>query len=231
MVDGQRYDFRVWGLHNGVALIEDMPTKSRWDHITGECIHGAHRGVELEHGPMLQYFKAEQAARRYPAARVALSRPSLIARLLHRTLIHRMLSPEGYLPGFFFKPSLTVEDERKLRMELGLGVVYKGQAQRFYPLSRISEAGAVIDTIADQRLIIYVDPMSSVPVAARTEASAGTWAGEDLVLDNGDRIRDRQLVDVNGVIHDFDQPLQLFTRWYGFALTFPNCDIYEPPTP
>lgn len=225
-VEGQNYDFRVWGLHNGVALVEDMQTRSRWDHITGECIHGRHRGYELEAGPLLQYFKAGQAARRYPSARLALSNPPLRARLLHRTLIRRMLSPEGYLPGFFFKSSLTVEDERRLRMERGLGVVYKGEAQRFYPVSAIEQAGAIVDTIAGRRLLVYIDRDSQVPVAGQTDASSAEWQGDELVLDTGDRVRDRQRVGQNGMIFEFEQPLQLFTRWYGFALTFPNCDIY-----
>ena len=28
-VEGQRYDFRVWGLHNGVALVEDLRTRTK----------------------------------------------------------------------------------------------------------------------------------------------------------------------------------------------------------
>ena len=26
-----------------------------------------------------------------------------------------------------------------------------------------------------------------------------------------------------------ERPLQVFTRWYGFALTFPHTEIYEAP--
>ena len=227
-VKGKVHDFRVWGLHNGVALIEDLQTRSRWDHITGECIHGVHRGQELERGPMLQYFRASQAARRFPEAELALSQPPLRARLLHATLIKKMLSPEGYLPSFFFKASLDKEDERHTRMALGLGVIYRNQAQRFYPLGYLNSAGPLFDKLGGERLLIYVDPASKVPVAIHTNAKTADWEGDDLVLDNRERIRDRQRIMPNGAVFECDQPLQLFTRWYGFALTFPTCDIYKP---
>ena len=31
----------------------------------------------------------------------------------------------------------------------------------------------------------------------------------------------------NAVWEDDSRPLQLFTRWYGFSLTYPGCHVYE----
>ena len=45
--------------------------------------------------------------------------------------------------------------------------------------------------------------------------------GEELVLESG------VLRDASGERLEMDRPLQLFSRWYGFALTFPGTNIYE----
>ncbi len=34
------------------------------------------------------------------------------------------------------------------------------------------------------------------------------------------------LKDASGERLEMDRPLQVFSRWYGFALTFPGTDIY-----
>ena len=41
------------------------------------------------------------------------------------------------------------------------------------------------------------------------------------------RLRDGVLYGADGQRLEIDRPLQLFTRWYGFALTFPGTAIYE----
>jgi hypothetical protein len=41
-------------------------------------------------------------------------------------------------------------------------------------------------------------------------------------------LRDGVLYDSAGQYREIERPLQLFTRWYGFALTFPGTTIYEP---
>ena len=44
--------------------------------------------------------------------------------------------------------------------------------------------------------------------------------GEALVLESG------VLRDASGDRLEIERPLQLFSRWYGFALTFPGTAIY-----
>jgi hypothetical protein len=44
--------------------------------------------------------------------------------------------------------------------------------------------------------------------------------GEELVLEGG------VLRDASGSRLEIERPLQLFSRWYGFALTFPGTTIY-----
>ena len=228
-VAGERLEFRAAGLYNGLGFVEDTKTGSYWDHITGESVHGELRGAELAEGPTLEYWGAAQAARRYPNAELALSRPTLLSRILHTALLRRMLSRTGHLPLMLFGPSLEHEDERRPRMELGLGVYdVEGGSRCFYPLDTIRAAkGALVD--AERGLLVYIDPESGIPVAARVDASSCRFDDDELVLDTGERIRDRQLVGANEAARPLDQPAQLFTRWYGFALTFPGCAVYDHP--
>jgi hypothetical protein len=44
-------------------------------------------------------------------------------------------------------------------------------------------------------------------------------------LDNGSIVRMGVLLNRNGERQRAERPQQMFTRWYGFSLTFPECEI------
>jgi hypothetical protein len=227
LIDGKPHRFRVGGLYNGLALIEDVETRSYWDHTTGECIHGPLRGTQLAGGVPLQYLTAEATRDRYPQAQLAISRPGVRQRVMHRMVIRRMLSPEGHLPSVF-SPSLLADDERRPRMELGLGVWWPG-VSRFYPLDVLRQhGGAVFDSLGERRVLVFLDQGSAAPVAARTDATHVRRDGQDLVLDTGEIVRGHERIDAKGVPHRLELVPQMFTRWYGFSSTFPGCDVYTP---
>lgn len=227
IVDGAIHEFRVAGLYNGLALIEDVQTRSYWDHVTGECIHGPLRGKQLEHVIPLRYLEAQDTVRRYPRARLAISRPGFRQRVLQRVFLRRMLTKEGHLP-FMFPASMAEDDPRRPRMELGLGVWWPG-VSRFYPMEILQQGGgAIVDTLGGRQVLVFLDPRSRAPVAGYTEATECRWDGEDLVLDNGDVISDIRRVDRDGRTQPFELLPQLFTRWYGFSSTFPGCEVYDP---
>ena len=52
--------------------------------------------------------------------------------------------------------------------------------------------------------------------------------GAKIRLENG-TVRDGTLFDSRGRRVEAERPLQVFTRWYGFALTFPTTSIYSRP--
>lgn len=220
------YNFRVCGLYNGLALMEDMQTRSYWDHTTGECIHGELRGTQLPDVQPLRYVTPRNALHHHPDARIAVSKPSIRQRLLERVFLNRMLTDKGHLP-FLFAPSMSKGDERRPRMELGLGVWWPGTT-RFYPMDVLREKGrALIDTIGERRVLVFIDPGAHAPVAARVEATECRWDRDDLVLDDGSVVRDMTLEGPSGVSQPLELFPHLFTRWYGFSATFPGCDIYE----
>jgi len=72
-----------------------------------------------------------------------------------------------------FAGTLSKEDERRPRMELGLGV---WTSAKYYPMERIREHSLGSTGMASVRRV--------------------------------------------------QRPQQVFARWYGFALTFPGCEIF-----
>jgi hypothetical protein len=240
VVQGQVHRFRVTGIYNAMSMMSDYETGSVWEHVTGECIRGPLQGTQLL-TRSAQHLTAAQVLEAVPDAQIALSKASWRSRLLDALLLRRMLDPTGYVPGVF-RLSMTKHDTRLPELELGLGIWSGGQA-RFYPLKTIrDQQNALVDTLNQQQLVVYIDPVSGAPAAHRTSAQIQGWEGETLALDSGERIR-------NGAVRTgateatqatqaaettagqpLDRPNQQFTRWYGFSYMFPGCEIYANDT-
>jgi hypothetical protein len=127
-----------------------------------------------------------------------------------------------------FTDTIAQEDERRPTMEIGVGL-WNDDVRVYYPVSAIRDAGKVlIDDLAGQMVAIYLDPGTGAPLALYTAATAASWQGEELRFDDGTTLRDGVLVDADGSTVDIRRPLQLFTRWYGWALMYPDTEIREP---
>ena len=63
-------------------------------------------------------------------------------------------------------------------------------------------------------------------MALFVDAGAATLQGNEIRLDTGDVIRSGVLMDPGGRRRNAERPLQIFTRWYGFALMFPGCEVF-----
>ena len=46
MVDETLFHFSAGGLFNGLVLLIDDETRTYWDHITGEAVHGPRTGAQ-----------------------------------------------------------------------------------------------------------------------------------------------------------------------------------------
>ena len=123
---------------------------------------------------------------------------------------------------------LDPQDKRLPQMELGVGV-WSGDKACFYQRSVLMNNNrAVMDTIGKRRILVYIDPQTSTPTAVYSDALSFWWAKDTLHLNNGSRIENGILRNREGEQVKLEYPRQVFTRWYGFAYTFNNCDIYQP---
>src|SRR5215831_7911796 len=228
IVTGRLHRFRVTGIYNSMSMMSDYETGSVWEHVTGECIQGSLQGAQAQTRPA-QYLTAAQLVEAVPDARIALSRASVRSHLLNVLLLRRMLRPTGYMPGVF-RLAMTKRDKRLPELELGLGIWMNGRA-RFYPMRTIkSQQNALIDTLGQQQIVVYIDPVSGTPAAHRCTAQFARWDGDSLALDAAERIRNGQVLNVASEQHPLDRPNQQFTRWYGFSYMFPACEIFTVAT-
>lgn len=224
IVNGNVHTFAQMGLYDGLFLMGDAETVSYWDHITGECVYGPLQGHRLEVG-QLHHLTAAQTLAAYPEAQIAISKMPLWQRLMGRIQRFGAMRKNGVLPPRF-RGSMGEADERLPRMEMGLGI-WTNKTQRYYPMHTLKQAGeALWDQMDGRDLLIYLDPATHTPTAVYTPKQPFHRHDDQLQFADGSKIADSLLVMPDGATQRLERPQQLFTRWYGFAYTFPGCEIY-----
>ena len=223
------------GLYDALFVMQDQETKTLWNHITGEALYGSMVGTSI--GPVgnLLQRSVEQALQRDPDLPVAISeRPYFVDGQAFgasgpiaeggRGMGGRRLDADNTLGGAFAN-SLGTEDTRLERMEMGLGIV-TNETVRFYTLEAIRQSGALINEVDGRNLVVYMDQSTFTPAAMFVDASGATMEDRDVRLDSGAVIRNGLLYDGADNLVEAEQPQQLFSRWYGFSLSFPQPEIF-----
>ena len=235
-IDGQAHHFSVVGLYNGLFVMQDAETKTMWNHITGEAVYGPLVGRTL--GPIgnLLQMNVKQALEMDRGMQIAISDRVYFADG------RKFGTASGFGPAGVAGPrgepnpnaaltdrfigTIGKEDLRRPRMELGLGV-WTGTTRRYYPVERIREhRRAFIDRLDGRRILIYMDPDTNNPVALFVNAAGAKMQDNEVRLDNGAVVRSGVLFDRTGKRQAMERPQQIFTRWYGFALTFPGSEVF-----
>lgn len=193
-MNGRVHHFGAVGFSNGLAVLADLETGSRWDHITGECFDGPLAGSQLDVWPVwMTTVEAVQSA--HPNLDVSLSGYRSLKKMLAQWLYPHFIHGRVLFPWFFHVSLSEPVDPRLDKMTQGLGVIVGRQA-KFYPINSIPADG-IMDEWHGHVLCVKCGFLDGVPRAA--------WQ------DTG------------------EQPMQLLTRWYGFAFTYPGCEVYSSP--
>jgi len=231
-VGNTNYHFEGAGLYDGMIILKDYETGSLWNHITGECVYGKSKGKKLPAMNLL-YSTVKDALLKSANVEVAISDMSIYSKAPFYQLTVKTLP--DYLPdpnkknqadlGKQFMRTIAREDTRLPKMTLGLGV-WSGNNYRFYPSKAIDSANVIIEDLGGKRLVVYNNEASSVPFAFFTDAKSFTMKGSEIHLDNGFVITEKGVENKKRKVINPDKPLQMFSRWYGFALTFPATTIY-----
>lgn len=219
-IDGQLLHFEYRGLFNGVSLLWDNETESYWHHITGKALDGPMRGKQM---PMfnLLMVTAEQALEGDPDLMVAISDREIRRRSRWAPLTDRVRMLSDRLRG-----TIRGEDLRRPEMDIGLGV-WTNDTQRYYSMEVVNEGGGFLfDRLDGRAVLVYIEPTSNTVAALYTEASDARWDGTVLRLKNGRHVRAGGLFEGDSEL-EIERPMQVFTRWYGYALTFPETEVFE----
>ena len=138
-----------------------------------------------------------------------------------------LLSSMGGKLGRMFSSTVDAEDDRRPTMDLGMGI-WEGEASRYYPYDVVLNAGrAVLDTFQGKQVLVYLDPTAYALSAYYVDIDRVEWDGEILRLSDGSYIDGGVLYGPTDDRGTRDRPLQVFTRWYGFSLTFPGTEVYD----
>ena len=186
-VDGVLHQFSAGGLSEGVILLVDDATRSYWDHITGEAVHGPLKGRQLEVWP-LRYTNVEVALAEDPQLQISRIGGGGLKGMLLRRVHRKKLGTKGFIPPPL-RLTMSGGDERLPEHTQGVGI-FDGERARFYPMSAIK--GELEADWGPRRIRVFRGP-DGVPQAV--------FVGTD------------------------ERPMQLFSRWYGFAATFPGCEL------
>lgn len=241
-IDSKPHHFYHVGIHDALFVMQDAETKTLWNHITGEAVYGPLLGRTVGPVSNLLHMTVKQALEMDPGMRVAISDQTYFvggrrlgtasrgpvvgaSQAGSRTLGPSPDNPNAAMADRF-AATLGNEDLRRPRMEIGLGI-WIGATARYYPMQRIRDrGGAFIDRFDGRSVLVYTEPESSTPVAIFVDATTVRREGPELHLDNGSTVRSGLLVDRSGQRRSIQRPQQMFTRWYGFALTFPGCEVF-----
>ena len=222
-IDGVTHTFAEHGLYDGLFLMRDEETGTFWDHLTGEAVYGPQVGTVLEIANLL-HSRADQVLANDPGALIALSDRAMRTDedMEPRSLLARV----GGRLSRMFRTTVKEEDDRLPTMDIGLGI-WDGEEARYYSYERVvAEDEAVLDTFQGQRLLVFLDPSSYVLSSFLVDAESLRWHDDVLRLSNDQYVEGSILYDPDGTRAEAARPLQIFTRWYGFALTFPEAEIY-----
>jgi hypothetical protein len=239
-IDDRTHHFYHIGIHDALFVMQDAETKTLWNHITGQAVHGPLVGRTLGPVANLLHMTVKQALDVDLATRVAISGQTYLAGGRQFGAASRGARVGGGGRGGAgargpdnpnaamadrFAATLGTEDPRRPRMDIGLGI-WTGTTARYYPMERIRARGeAFIDRIDGKSVLIYVEPDSNTPAALFVDARSAKREGQDVHLDDGSKVRSGVLVDRTGQRRPAERPQQMFTRWYGFSLTFPGCEV------
>jgi len=241
------------GLYDALFVMQDRESKTLWNHITGEALYGPMVGRSLGPVSNVLQMNVTQALVLDGDLRVAISdrayfaggrqfgtaagfgggrgRASAPPGAARGAAARgggrggRGLDPDASLMDMFVE-TLGQEDTRRPRMDMGLGV-WTGSVRRYYPMEVVRERGAFFDEIDSRRALVYLDPDTFTPAAVFVDSTTARLEGADVLLDGGRLLRAGVLFERDGRRVEVERPQQVFTRWYGFALTFPGTEIFE----
>jgi len=185
---------------NGLLLMRDEETNSLWDHITGECFEGPLTGERLPFWGI--EMATVESALHTDVDLVLLKSDSMFLMRMVMSLGNAMTIGQTFInskPKKIFRPfRATMSAE---------------------PDARLPERTQGLGVMDEEHHGKFY-PLGALPEDGQIE---DLWQGRRLVISRSqiDGVPKARWADGE------DGPMQLLTRWYGFAFTYPDCEIYS----
>lgn len=145
-------------------LLIDDETRTYWDHITGEAVHGPLKGIRMD-AWAIEMTNVQAALKNYPDLALYQSELNLIGKIA--SWLHKKGFVGKRVP-FFFRRTMGERDSRLPEMEIGLAVI-NGNARRFYTMDKIKDG--IEDELGGRSLKLNMDPDDGVPCATWSDDS------------------------------------------------------------
>ena len=153
---------------NGLAILADRETRTRWDHITGEAVAGPLAGYQLDVWSVHMTTVAA-ALTEHSDINIFPSNFRSLRRRLAQKLYPRFIHSSVWLPGFFYASMSESIDPRLDKLTQGLGVIV-GKKAKYYPMDRIPVNG-LRDAWLNRTLCIERGVIDGVPRAIWTDSA------------------------------------------------------------
>ncbi len=165
ILDGKLYHFREIGVYNGQQIFEDIETKSLWNHLTGEALHGELKGKNLEITGFLRMTTLGEEKKSNPNLPIYISGQQKFYQNIMRFVIKVILGKwnKNWLPPHFEKTLPTV-DNTLPKMTMGLAVKIKNKT-RFYPLELIKNG--ITDNLEGETIELQL--ANKIPIAKKLD--------------------------------------------------------------
>lgn len=152
------YHFSAGGLYNGLVLLIDDETRTYWDHITGEALHGP---MQKSRMPVwgVHLTTVSHALSIDPGLLLLRSRQTALARMVS-WFMSQPFARKTIPPGF--RKTMGPRDDRLPEMEIGLGIIAH-DIQRFYPKAAIEKE--IEDRWLGHPLHIRMNSCDGIPYA------------------------------------------------------------------
>jgi len=154
------HHFSAGGLYNGLILLTDDETRSYWDHLTGEALHGplAGRRLPVWSAPITT---VAAALTRWPDATLSRSPGVGLKGRFMQWKHGRPHRGNFWLPPGF-KRTMGALDARQALEAPGLAVIVDGDAA-FFPLNTLAQPRSA--RVGDRDLTVAIDPLDHSPFA------------------------------------------------------------------
>lgn len=224
VVNGTHYTFDVFGLYEGLFVMDDRQTGSVWTHFDGTVLQGPLAGRDLAMTIVpLAHTTWESWLADHPDTLV-------LDWFEEHSARYRRIDPGRAGLTWIFEKSLSGTDDRleANRLVLGAGV---GDDFRAYPLDENEELRVLDDELGGHPVVVVLDGTEDFGLAwsAVVNGEARAFSVDDGVLvdDRGTRWdMTGRGVDGPDEGEQLEFVTSFVTEWYGWAAYHPTTEIH-----